>query len=118
RPDAQAMRRVSMSRESYPSDLTDQQWAMLEPLIPPAKPDGHPRTTNMREVLDALLYLDPTGGQWRALPHDFPPWSTVCSIRHRLHHWDSVFFPYPLVYQKFITDSKGRSSRTFRGCSL
>ena len=66
-----------MSRESYPSDLTDQEWAILEPLIPPAKPGGHPRTTDMREVVNALLYLDRTGGQWRALPHDFPPWSTV-----------------------------------------
>jgi putative transposase len=68
-----------MRRASYPSDLTDQQWAILEPLIPPAKPGGHPRTTDMREVINAILYLDRTGGQWRALPHDFPPWSTVWS---------------------------------------
>jgi putative transposase len=68
-----------MRRESYPSDLTDQQWAILEPLIPPAKPGGHPRTTDILEVINAILYLDCTGGQWRALPHDFPPWSTVWS---------------------------------------
>ena len=68
-----------MRRESYPSDLTDQQWAILEPLTPPAKPGGHPRTTDIREVINAILYLDRTGGQWRALPHDFPPWSTVWS---------------------------------------
>jgi putative transposase len=66
-----------MRRAHYPSDLTDQQWAILEPLVPPAKPGGHPRTTDMREVINAILYLDRTGGQWRALPHDFPPWSTV-----------------------------------------
>lgn len=66
-----------MSRASYPSDLTDLQWAILEPLIPPARPGGHPRTTDMREVINAILYLDRTEGQWRALPHDFPPWSTV-----------------------------------------
>src|SRR5881275_3438206 len=66
-----------MQRRSYPSDVTDNQWEILEPLIPPAKPGGHPRTTDMREVLNAILYLDRTGGQWRALPHDFPPWSTV-----------------------------------------
>jgi putative transposase len=66
-----------MERPSYPSDLSDQQWAVLEPLIPPAKPGGNPRTTEMREVINAILYLDRTGGQWRALPHDFPPWSTV-----------------------------------------
>jgi putative transposase len=52
---------------------------MLEPLIPPAKPGGHPRTTDMWEVINAILYLDRTGCQWRALPHEFPPWSTVWS---------------------------------------
>src|SRR2546425_5458761 len=62
-----------MKRLSYPSDLTEKEWAILSPLIPPAKPGGHPRTTDMREVINAILYLDRTGGQWRALPHDFPP---------------------------------------------
>src|SRR6266571_4403016 len=68
-----------MQRRSYPSDLNEQEWAILEPLIPPAKPGGHPRTTDMREVINAILYLDRTGCQWRALPHEFPPWSTVWS---------------------------------------
>ncbi len=61
-----------MKRRSYPSDLGEQEWALLEPLIPPAKPGGRPRTTDMREVVNAILYLDRTGGQWRALPHEFP----------------------------------------------
>ncbi len=61
----------------YPSDLSDQEWAILEALIPPAKPGGRPRSVDMREVLNALLYVDRTGCQWRALPRDFPPWSTV-----------------------------------------
>jgi transposase len=60
-----------------PSDLTDQEWALVEPLLPPAKPAGRPRTTDLREVLTALFYLDRTGCPWRALPKDFPPWSTV-----------------------------------------
>src|SRR5205814_9820746 len=64
---------------SYPSDITDNEWRILEPLIPPAKPGGHPRTTEMREVINAILYLNRTGSQWRALPHEFPPWSTVWS---------------------------------------
>ncbi len=67
------------SSRCYPSDLTDQEWAILEPLIPPAKEGGRPRTTDMRDVLNALFYVDRTGCQWRALPHDFPPWSTVWS---------------------------------------
>jgi putative transposase len=49
----------------------------LEPLIPPAKPGGRPRTVDMREVINAICYVDRTGCQWRALPRDFPPWSTV-----------------------------------------
>jgi putative transposase len=68
-----------LSLHSYRSRLTDQEWARLAPLLPPAKPGGHPRTTDLRAVINAILYLDRTGGQWRALPHDFPPWSTVWS---------------------------------------
>ena len=66
-----------MRRRDYPSDLTDAQWKILEPLIPPAKEGGHPRTTEMREVVNAIFYVNRTGCQWRALPHEFPPWSTV-----------------------------------------
>lgn len=68
-----------MRRRDYPSDLTDAEWKILQPLIPPAKEGGRPRTTDMREVLNAIFYIDRTGCQWRALPHDLPPWSTVWS---------------------------------------
>ncbi len=61
----------------YPSDLTDREWWIIEPFIPPAKPGGRPRTTDMREVINAILYLAGGGCQWRALPKDFPPASTV-----------------------------------------
>lgn len=61
----------------YPSDLTDREWLIIEPFIPPAKPGGRPRTTDMREVVNAILYLAGGGCQWRALPKDFPPASTV-----------------------------------------
>lgn len=66
-----------MNRKHYPSDLTDSQWAVLEPWIPPPRPGGRPRHTNMREVVDAIFYLTREGCAWRALPHDFPPWKTV-----------------------------------------
>jgi putative transposase len=66
-----------MSRKRYPSDLTDSQWAILDPCIPPARPGGRPRKTNMREVVNAIFYLTREGCSWRALPHDFPPWKTV-----------------------------------------
>jgi putative transposase len=59
--------------------LTDEQYRLLEPLIPPAKPGGHPRTTDMRRLMDALFYLVRTGCHWRHLPPPpiFPPWPTV-----------------------------------------
>jgi putative transposase len=64
-------------RKPYPSDLTDEQWAILEPLIPPAKHGGAPRTVDMREVLNALFYQNRSGCQWDMLPHDLLPKSTV-----------------------------------------
>jgi putative transposase len=67
-------------RKKYPSDLTDEQWAIVEPMIPPAKQGprgGRPRTVNMREVLNTLLYLNRSGCQWDMLPHDLLPKSTV-----------------------------------------
>ncbi len=66
-----------MPRQPYPSDLTDAQWRVLEPLIPPAKSGGRPRRAEMREIVDAILYVARNGATWRALPHDFPPWRTV-----------------------------------------
>lgn len=64
-------------RKAYPSDLTDEQWAVLAPLIPPAKRGGRPRKVNMREVVNGIFYAERTGCQWDALPNDLPPKSTV-----------------------------------------
>ena len=66
-----------MNRAAYPTDLTDAQWKRTESLFPAAKIGGRPRTTEMREVMDAILYLTRGGIAWRLLPHDFPVWSTV-----------------------------------------
>jgi putative transposase len=66
-----------MKRKPYPSDLTDAQWALLEPLLPRPSRRGRPRKTDVRELVNALLYHAREGGSWRALPHDFPPWRTV-----------------------------------------
>ena len=79
----------------YPSDLTDEEWAVVAPLIPPARPGGRKRDTDMRAVVNALMYILSTGCQWRALPKDFPPRGTVYNYfvwwRHdrvldRIHH--------------------------------
>jgi putative transposase len=66
-----------MSRKPYPNDLTDQEWALLEPFIPAPKRGGRPRTADMREVLNAIIYVLKTGCQWDQLPHDFPAKGTV-----------------------------------------
>lgn len=66
-----------MSRRAYPTDLTDVQWAMLEPLVPAAKPGGRPALHPRRELVNAMLYVLRSGGAWRLLPHEFPPWQTV-----------------------------------------
>ena len=67
--------------QSYPSDLTDEQWHVIRPLLPKrrmGKP-GRPRTVEQRDVLDAIFYILRSGCPWRLLPHDFPPWGTVSS---------------------------------------
>jgi putative transposase len=65
------------ARKAYATDLTDEQWAILEPLIPSAKHGGRPRLVDMREVINAILYLNRTGCQWEMLPNDLLPKSTV-----------------------------------------
>jgi putative transposase len=62
---------------AYETDLSDAQWALIEPLLPAAKHGGRPRTTNTRRTVDACLYLVRSGCHWRLLPRDFPPWRTV-----------------------------------------
>lgn len=71
-------------RKPYPSDLSDEQWAILEPLLPPPVKAGAPRKTDLREVLNATFYVLSTGCAWSALPHDFPPEGTV---RDYFHQW-------------------------------
>lgn len=79
---------VPLQRTSYPTDLTDRQWGIIVPLIPPAKSNdtvgGKERTADMREVLNAIFYLLRSGCSWRMLPHDFPKWRTV---RHYFDIW-------------------------------
>jgi transposase len=87
--------RYDRSRLRYPSDLTDDEWALVKPEIPRAKRGGNKRTVDVREVVNGLMYVLSTGCQWRAIPKDLPPRSTVnhyfCRWQHdgtldRLHH--------------------------------
>jgi len=81
--------RYDRSHLRYPSDLTDEEWARIEPLIPPAKRGGNKRRVNMREVLNGLMYVLSTGCQWRAIPKDLPPRSTVHDY-FDLWSWDGT----------------------------
>src|SRR2546423_14874124 len=71
--------------QRYPSDLTDAEWALIAPMIAPARRGGRPRDVNVREVLNAILYVLSTGCQWQALPKDLPPKSTA---HHYFMLWD------------------------------
>ena len=69
--------RYDRDKLRYPSDLTDAEWHLIKPLIPPAKRGGGKRTVNMREVVNGVMYVLSTGCQWRYIPKDLPPRSTV-----------------------------------------
>lgn len=64
-------------RQAYPSDVSDREWQILRPLVPEAKRGGRPAKHTRREIVNAIFYVVRTGCQWRMLPHDFPPWSSV-----------------------------------------
>jgi transposase len=81
--------RYDRDRLRYPSDLTDEEWKLVEPLIPPAKRGGDKRTVDIREVVNALMYVLSTGCQWRAIPKDLPPRSTVHGY-FDLWSWDGT----------------------------
>ena len=82
-----------MARKPYPTDLTDAQWAWIEPHMPPTETAGRHREVAMREVINAMLYLTRTGCSWRMLPHDFPDWQTVRNYYDRFRKdgtWDVI----------------------------
>lgn len=82
----------TMMRKSYPTDLTDEEWSVLEPILRGAlygnksKSRGHPRHYPLREIVNAIMYILKTGCQWRQLPHDLPPWKTVYYHFRRWRH--------------------------------
>jgi len=91
----------------YPSDLTDDEWALVEPLIPPAKRGGRRREVNVREVLNGLLYVLSTGCQWRAVPKDLPPKSTLFSY-FDLWNWDGTL---GLIHQELYVKCREAMGR-------
>ena len=76
--------RYDRNRLRYPSDVTDQEWELIEPLIPPAKRGGNKRTVDLREIVNGLMYVLSTGCQWRAIPRDLPPRSERARLSRSL----------------------------------
>src|SRR3982750_4376732 len=81
--------RYDRSKLRYPSDVTDEEWSHVEPLIRPGKRGGNKRTVNVREVMNGLMSILSTGCQWRAIPKDLPPRSTVYDY-FELWSWDGT----------------------------
>ena len=104
-----------MDRRVYPSDLTDEQWALLDPLLPPAKPGGRPRRVDLREVANAMLYLLRTGCPWRSLPHDLPPWGTVWSYFRRWRD-DGTLDRIHDELRGRVREAAGRDRQPSAGC--
>lgn len=91
----------------YPSDLTDAEWVLVEPLIPPAKRGGRKREVDVREVVNGLLYVLSTGCQWRAVPKDLPPKSTLFSY-FDLWNWDGTL---GLIHQELYVKCREAMGR-------
>jgi putative transposase len=81
---SEAIMAATPSRRAYPTDLTDAQWRLLEPLLRPNAGPGRPTSLDLREIVNALLYVKQTGCAWRLLPHDFPNWT---SVRYYFDKW-------------------------------
>lgn len=96
-----------MKRLSYPTDLTDKEWAIIEPLIPPPRPGGRPRSADMREVLNAIFYVLRGGISWRMLPHDLPPWKTVYHY-FRVWRMEGVWEEINEVLRERVRVQRGR----------
>jgi transposase len=93
----------------YDSDMTDEEWALVAPLIPPAKRGGRRRGADVREVLNAIFYVLWTGCQWKALPKDFPPKSTVHSYL-MLWDWDGTLERIHHVLYVTVREQEGREA--------
>jgi putative transposase len=103
-----------MPRRRYPSDLTDAQWARLEPLLPVVRLGGRPRAHLLRESIDALRYVLRGGIAWRALPQDYPPWQTVY---HYFRAWrlDSTWKRLNDELREAVRERAGRTRQPSAG---
>jgi transposase len=99
----------------YPSDLTDAQWELIEPLVPAPRSGGRPAVHLRRRVVDAILYLNRTGCAWRQLPHNFPPWATVFWY-HKRWREDGVVDRLHDALRDRVRDASDRDPMASAGC--
>ncbi len=104
-----------MNRLLYPTDLTDAQWDHIKDLIPPEKPGGRQRDQDMREIVNAILYITVTGCQWRAVPHDLPNWSTTYGY-FRLWRNDGTWQRLHDTLRARLRQQEGRYKQPTAGC--
>ncbi len=104
-----------MSNQTYPTDLTDRQWDCIADHVPPAKSGGRPRTLDMRQVLNAILYVVVSGIQWRMLPRDYPNWK---SVYHYFRQWrdDGTWQRIHDTLRAAIRRQEGRHKHPTAGC--
>jgi transposase len=76
-----------MTRKAYPCDVTDEEWQIIEPLLPEAQDIGRPRQVKLREIINGIFYVLREGCSWRGLPHDLLPWQTVYNY---YRHWQRL----------------------------
>ena len=98
----------------YASDLTDAEWALIEPLMPAPNRIGRPRKTDLREILNALLYMASSGCAWRLLPKDFPPFSTVQKYFWRWRD-EGLFAPSTIASSMAAREGEGREASPTAG---
>jgi putative transposase len=96
-----------MSSSVYPSDLSDREWALVEPLLPSAKSGGRPRSVNLRVILNGVFYLLRTGCAWRYVPREYGPWSTVFPY-FRSWRRSGVWERIPAVLRERVRRAAGR----------
>ena len=103
-----------MASRIYPSDLTDDEWDLLEPHLPAPKKRGRPRLRSPREILDAVFYVLKSGCQWRMLPREFPPWKTVF---HYFRAWrlDGTWERMNRAMRRMLREKLGRDPEPSAG---
>lgn len=103
-----------MQRKAYDTDVSDEEWKLLQPTLPRAKHGGRPREVDLREIINGLFYLTKTGCQWRNMPHDLPPWQTVYTY---FKNWkkDGTWKQVHDFFRRKLRRSEGRPGQASAG---